>query len=127
MLASDTNAPRSTAKPPNISTRIVSHPIRWGGGTPSACKIAGNASSPLSNLAKPCSMKPYPTIRRSGTGAQRAIEDLLIKSTGRSRHIADRLSMLLVDEMTNRSPEVGVGRRHELRRHRRLRVDRLTI
>ena len=27
-------------------------------------------SSPLASLAKPCSMKPYPTIRRSGTGAQ---------------------------------------------------------
>jgi hypothetical protein len=35
----------------------------------------------------------YPTIRRSGIGAQRAIEDLLIKSMGRSRQVGDRAWM----------------------------------
>jgi uncharacterized membrane protein YphA (DoxX/SURF4 family) len=35
---------------------FVSHPIRCGAGTPSACRIAGNASRPLASLAKPCSM-----------------------------------------------------------------------
>src|SRR5277367_6429859 len=89
MLASGTSAPRSTAKPPNISTKIVSHPMRCGAGTPSACRIAGNASGPLASLAKPCSMKPYPTISRSGIGAQRASGDLLIRSIGRSRHLGN--------------------------------------
>ena len=46
-----------------------------------------NAAGP----GEPCSMKPYPTIRRSGTGAQRAIGDLLIRSMGRSRQFGDRL------------------------------------
>src|SRR5215469_6631219 len=108
MLASGTNAPRSTARPPNISTKIVSHPMRCGAGTPSACKMAGNASRPLAILAKPCSMKPYPTIRRSGIGAQRAIGDLLIRSMGRSRHVVDRLSMLLVDCISNQSSQERV-------------------
>jgi UTRA domain len=41
-------------------------------------------------------MKPYLTIRRSGTGAQRAIAGLLIRSIERSRHIGDHLSVQLV-------------------------------
>src|SRR5712671_3644064 len=108
MLANGTSAPKSTARPPSISTEIVSHPIRCGAGTPSACRIAGNASRPLASLAKPCSMKPYPTIRRSGIGAQRAIGDLLIRSMGRSRHVVDPLSMLLVDCISNQPSQERV-------------------
>src|ERR1700761_1821043 len=32
--------------------------------------------------------RPYPTASRSGRGAQRAIGDLLVRSTGRSRQMA---------------------------------------
>src|SRR5882762_9748785 len=39
-----------------------------------ACRTIAKASGPLDSLAKPCCMKPYPTISRSGIGAQRAIE-----------------------------------------------------
>src|SRR5262245_42477886 len=90
MLASGTSAPSSTATPPPISTKIVSQPMTCGAGTPSACRMAGNASRPLASLAKPCSIKPYPTIRRRGIGAQRASGALLIRSMGRSRHVGDR-------------------------------------
>jgi hypothetical protein len=60
------------ARPPKNSIAIVIQAIRWGAGTPSACKIIANDSGPLARLANPCSMKPYPTIKRSGSGAQRA-------------------------------------------------------
>src|SRR5262249_6155311 len=100
MLANGTNAPRSTARPPTISTRIVSHPIRCGAGTPRACKIAGNASGPLASLAKQCCMKPYPTISRSGIGAQRAIGDLLIRSRGRPRQFGDGLWVWHVERVS---------------------------
>jgi hypothetical protein len=57
-------------------------------------------------------MKPYPTIRRSGTGAQRAIGDLLIRSMGNSRHTGDGLGMkLIVFIPDHRAPFVGVHRR----------------
>jgi hypothetical protein len=75
--------------------------MRCGAGTPIASKIVGNASSPLASFAKPCSMKPYPTIRRSGTGAQLAIGDPLIRSTGRLRHVSDRLWMEFVVFVSN--------------------------
>src|SRR5262245_40903921 len=42
--------------------------------------MSANALGPLDSLAKPCSMKPYPTIRRSGIGAQRAIGNRLDNS-----------------------------------------------
>jgi len=45
--------------------------MKCGAGTPIAWRIAANESEPLPSLAKPCSMNPYPTIRRSGIGAQR--------------------------------------------------------
>src|SRR5437879_2720952 len=50
MLASGTSAPRSTAKPPNISTKIVSHPMRCGAGTLSACKIASALYEPIESV-----------------------------------------------------------------------------
>src|SRR5437762_4697856 len=100
MLASGISAPRSTANPPNISTRIVSHPMRCGAGTPSACKIAGNASGPLASLAKPCSMKPYAKISRNGIGAQRAIGDLLIRSIGWSRQFGDHRFRWLAERIS---------------------------
>src|SRR5260370_221538 len=34
--------------------------------------MAAKFSGPLDNLANPCSIKPYPTITRSGMGGQRA-------------------------------------------------------
>src|SRR5258705_2681764 len=34
--ASGNNAPERTARPPTISTKIVSHPMRYGAGTPIA-------------------------------------------------------------------------------------------
>jgi len=73
--------------------RKQSHEMRGRHAQGLQKKIAGNASRPLASLAKPCSMKPYPTIRRSGIGAQRAIGDLLIRSMGRSRHNGDCLRM----------------------------------
>src|SRR5499433_4118980 len=50
-----------------------------------ACRIATNASEPLLSLEKPCCMKPNPTIKRSGTGAQRAIGNRLDESSATSR------------------------------------------
>src|SRR5882724_4870612 len=41
-----------------------------------------NASDPRDSFAKPCAMKPYPTIRRSGIGAHRAIRNRLSCSNG---------------------------------------------
>src|SRR5215831_15268195 len=80
-LANATNAPRSTANPPRSSTSMVNHAIRCGAGTPSACRMVTNASGPLESLATPCCMKPTPTIRRNGTGAQRVTERRLDASS----------------------------------------------
>src|SRR5262245_53711281 len=86
-LASGTNAPRSTARPPRSSTRMVNHAIKCGAGTPSACRIATKASGPLDSLAAPCCMKPNPTTKRSGMGAQRAIGNRLDQSSAASRYV----------------------------------------
>src|SRR5215475_1258180 len=77
MLTNGVKAPRITVRPPNISTTMVDHAMKCGAGVPIACRMAANASGPLDSLEKPCSMKPYPTIRRSGMGAQRAIGNRL--------------------------------------------------
>src|SRR6266481_3644217 len=84
-LARDTKAPRSIAKPPSSSVSMVNHAVRCGAGTANACRIAANASGPLESLAKPCSMKPKPTIRRNGMGAHRAIANRPGKSNAMSR------------------------------------------
>src|SRR5262249_7079035 len=76
-LTSATKAPSNTARPPSSSTSMVDHAMRCDAGTPIACRMSANASGPLDSLAKPCAMKPYPTIRRSGIGAQRAIGNRL--------------------------------------------------
>src|SRR6516164_1713225 len=95
---------KATARPPNISTKIVSHPMRCGAGMPRACKIAGNASRPRASLAKPCSMKPYPTIRRRGIGAQHFVAlDMLSPSFKR------RLRFVMTD-IESYSPRCGVMR-----------------
>src|SRR5882724_606750 len=52
---------------------MVNHAVKCGAGTANAWRIAANASGPLDSLAKPCSMKPKPTIRRNGIGAHLAI------------------------------------------------------
>jgi hypothetical protein len=49
--------------------------MKCGTGTPSACRIAANASGPFDSLAMPCCTKPYPTIKRNGSGAHRAARD----------------------------------------------------
>src|SRR5260370_35776432 len=49
--------------------------------------MVAKASGPLDSLAKPCCMKPNPTIRRSGMGAQRAIANRLDNSKGKARDI----------------------------------------
>src|SRR4029450_5870605 len=64
---------------------MVTHAIKCGAGTASACRIAANTSAPLDSLAKPCSMKPKPTIRRNGIGAHRAIGNCPGKSNAMSR------------------------------------------
>src|SRR5262245_36742155 len=86
-LASATKAPRSTAPPPSSSIPIVSQAIKWGAGTPSACRIMANVSGPLDSLATPCCRKPNPTIRRSGIGAQRAIGSRLNQTDATSRNV----------------------------------------
>ena len=48
--------------------------------------------SPWPSLAKPCSMKPYPTIRRSGMGAQRAIGNHLNYGKETLRNVSLRSS-----------------------------------
>src|SRR5207253_9522651 len=63
---------------------MVIHAMKCGAGTARACKIAANASGPLESLAKPCSMKPKPTIRRNGIGAHRAIGNRPGKSNAMS-------------------------------------------
>src|SRR5262249_37805671 len=70
-LASVTKAPRITANPPSISTSMVDQAIRCAPGTPIAWRILANASGPLASLAKPCSIKPKPTIKRRGRRGQR--------------------------------------------------------
>src|SRR5258705_5885370 len=84
-LIRDTKAPRSIAKPPSNSVSMLAHAVKCGAGTASACRISANASGPLDSLAKPCSMKPKPTIRRNGMGAQRAIGNRPGKSNAMSR------------------------------------------
>src|SRR5262249_18318956 len=74
-LTTTTNAPSSTASPPSSSIRIVDQAMTVGAGTPRACRIPMKTSGPLLSFAKPCAMKPYPTIRRSGIGTQRAMRD----------------------------------------------------
>src|SRR6516164_7034396 len=56
-----------------ISTSMVAHAMKCGPGTPMACRILANASGPLASLAKPCSKKPKPTIKRTGMSAHRSI------------------------------------------------------
>jgi hypothetical protein len=73
-----TNTPISIAKPPRISVAIVRSPSRWGEGTPNACNRLGKASNPRSSFAKPCSINPYPTMRRSGI----EIHDLNVSVAG---------------------------------------------
>ena len=51
---------------------IVSQAIMCGIGVPIAWTMATKFSGPFSSLAKPWAKKPYPTISRSGIGAQRA-------------------------------------------------------
>src|SRR5262245_39267661 len=80
-LTSATKAPRSTARPPSSSTSMVDHAMKCDAGTPIACRMSANASGPLDSLAKPCAMKPYPTINRSGIGDQCAIGNLLDNSS----------------------------------------------
>src|SRR6185437_6603925 len=60
----------------HISTSIVVHAMKWGAGTLSAWRIAVNSSGPLASLAKPCCIKPNPTINRRGMGAHRATAEL---------------------------------------------------
>jgi uncharacterized membrane protein len=78
MLTQATKAPSNKAKPPRSSVPMVNDAATCGSGTLSCCKIPANASGPLDNFAKPCSMKPYPTRRRIGTMAQRARSDRCI-------------------------------------------------
>src|SRR5262245_60512674 len=104
-LASATNAPRSTANPPRSSTSMVNHAIRCGAGTPSASRILTNASGPLKSLATPCCMKPTPTIRRNGTGAQRAIERRLDASSATSR------TVVMLGNLTSEALMTMAGRR----------------
>src|ERR1700679_2799615 len=68
------SAPNSAASPPKISIRVVSHAMKCGAGTPMAWRTTAKASGTLDSLAKPCCMKPYPTISRSGMGAQRVTD-----------------------------------------------------
>ena len=60
--------------------------MKCGPGTPIASRMVAKASEPLASLAKPCSIKPYPTIRRSGMGAQRAIGNRLNIGKGTLRN-----------------------------------------
>src|SRR5437879_2139830 len=87
-LTRDTKAPRNIAKPPSSSVSMVNHAVKCGAGTANACRIVANASGPLDSLAKPCSMKPKPTIRRNGIGAHRAIENRPGKSDAMSRVVS---------------------------------------
>jgi len=66
-------APVSTATPPMISIKMVSRPIRPGAGTPRLCRIVMKCSGPFITFVKPCAMKPYPVIKRSGIAAQCAV------------------------------------------------------
>src|SRR6266566_3681121 len=83
-----TKAPKIIAKPPTTSVSIVAHAIKCGAGTPSACRMEAKASGPFASLAKPCAMKPYPTIRRSGIGAQRESGNRFHDGDGTSRNVA---------------------------------------
>src|SRR5258705_8950361 len=84
-LIRDTKAPRSIAKPANSSVIMETHAMKCGAGTASSCRIWANVSGPLDSLAKPCSMKPKPTIRRNGIGAHRATGNRPGKSNTMSR------------------------------------------
>jgi hypothetical protein len=64
----------------------VNHAVKCGAGTANAWRIAANASEPLDGLAKPCSMKRKPTIRRNGIAAHRAIGNRPSKSNAVSRN-----------------------------------------
>src|SRR5262245_5927438 len=112
-LASATNAPRSIARPPSSSTRMVNHAIKCGAGTPSACRIATNASGPLESLAIPCWMKPTPTMRRSGTGAQWAIGNRRDGSDARSR------SVVILGNLNSARLMMIAGRRGDWRERKR--------
>src|SRR5262249_52870676 len=128
-LASATKAPRSTAKPPRSSTSMVNHAIKCGAGTPSACRIVANASGPLDSLAIPCCMKPYPTIRRSEMGAQRAIENRLEESHATSRHVITPLhlnsaALLTSAVASSRSSQFSFHRYGRGRQRRHIRQER---
>src|SRR5262245_63549918 len=110
-LASATNAPRSTAKPPRTSTSMVNHAMTCGAGTPSACRIVTNASGPLDSLATPCCMKPNPTIRRSGMGAQRAIGNRLDETNATSRSVVMLGDLISAALMTVAGRRDGGGER----------------
>src|SRR5262249_43221448 len=86
----------------------------WGAGTPSACRIAANASGPLESLATPCCTKPSPTIRRSGTGAQRAIANRVGEALATSRRVVMLGDLRSAALVTVAGPRDG-GRERERR------------
>src|SRR5438128_5177486 len=105
-LTRDTKARRSIAKPPSSSVSIVTHAMKCDAGTASACRIAANVSVPLASLAKPCSMKPKPTIRRNGTGTHRAIGNPPGKPNARSSKDLLRYILACSSFRWSQSPEV---------------------
>src|SRR6202008_1929623 len=115
MLANGTRAPRSTARPPNISTRIVSHPIRYGGGPQSACKIGGNASSPPGQLREAMRHEAVPDDQtqwdRSPTGDWRSADQADVKVAPRWRILLDLGCCFHLQSTFKRSMSPpGVGR-----------------
>lgn len=75
MLASVTNLPTRTPKPPSSSVIMLTQAMKCGAGTPSTCRIAAKLSGPRAIFAKPCSTKPYPAIKGNGIGAHGATAD----------------------------------------------------
>src|SRR4026207_956473 len=78
--------------------------------------MAANASGPLESLAKPCSMKPKPTISRNGIGAHRAIGNRPGNSNAMSRKdflgLAVGFKIVFIFNLFRMAPK-GVSRARE--------------